>query len=197
MPEIATLREQIAWAYANLAQAHAAKEAGVERYKPVHYAIRNRLFSGLTAGTLSMRTLCDDERLKMTLPQCCVYCGSKRFLSLDHLIPKKKNGSESSDNIVWACRSCNSSKSDKDLIEWFGSRGDFPSIFILRRYLKLIFAICEERNILDIPFESIDISSLPFSASSFPLKFPRLRDLVLWVSDEGGGCGSIEPRFGD
>ncbi len=42
---------------------------------------------------------------------CCAYCGSSsRALTRDHVIPVSKGGTHTKDNIVPACRSCNSSK---------------------------------------------------------------------------------------
>ena len=40
-------------------------------------------------GKPFMRSLADDERLKLTLSQACTYCGSWDDLSVDHLISKK------------------------------------------------------------------------------------------------------------
>ena len=48
----------------------------------------------------------------------CVYCGSNEGLELDHIIPIIKNGKSTYFNFVLACRSCNPSKSDKDVFEW-------------------------------------------------------------------------------
>jgi hypothetical protein len=47
----------------------------------------------------------------------CVYCGSKRDLTIDHLIPKSKGGKNTWDNLVTCCISCNSKKGDKMLYE--------------------------------------------------------------------------------
>ncbi len=42
----------------------------------------------------------------------CVYCGSHEDLTLDHLHPKSKGGKTNWDNLVTACRRCNSRKGD-------------------------------------------------------------------------------------
>jgi hypothetical protein len=75
-PSITTIREQIAWSCANLAMADAALSEPAEKYGRVHFMIRNKLYHGLLSGRMAMRTLYDDERLKMTMPQACYYCGS-------------------------------------------------------------------------------------------------------------------------
>lgn len=40
----------------------------------------------------------------------CRYCGSIRKLSIDHVVPRSQGGSDDEDNLVVACRSCNSRK---------------------------------------------------------------------------------------
>lgn len=56
----------------------------------------------------------------MELQRECVYCGSTNNLTTDHLIPRNKGGDDSADNVVLACQSCNSSRSDKGIFEWLG-----------------------------------------------------------------------------
>jgi 5-methylcytosine-specific restriction endonuclease McrA len=43
----------------------------------------------------------------------CQYCGSKKSLTIDHVIPRSKNGKHSWDNVVIACHTCNSRKGDR------------------------------------------------------------------------------------
>lgn len=58
----------------------------------------------------------------------CAYCGMAEATHLnrygerlhqDHVVPLKSGGPYSYDNIVPACKSCNSSKSDRELIKWY------------------------------------------------------------------------------
>lgn len=49
----------------------------------------------------------------------CAYCGFKQDLTMDHVVPTSKNGKDAFNNIVPACRSCNSSKNNKDLESWY------------------------------------------------------------------------------
>lgn len=53
----------------------------------------------------------------------CVYCGSdnKRTLTIDHVVPQSKGGSNTWENLVTACKSCNHEKSDLTLKE-FGKK---------------------------------------------------------------------------
>jgi len=43
----------------------------------------------------------------------CVYCGARDNLTLDHLRPRSKSGSNKPSNLVTACVSCNASRGDK------------------------------------------------------------------------------------
>lgn len=48
----------------------------------------------------------------------CVYCHLKIKLTVDHIVPLSRGGSHSWDNLVLACKRCNSSKHNKLLAEW-------------------------------------------------------------------------------
>jgi len=45
----------------------------------------------------------------------CQYCGSKKNLTIDHVIPRSKGGKHTWDNVVIACEYCNSHKGDRFL----------------------------------------------------------------------------------
>ena len=45
----------------------------------------------------------------------CVYCGSTKNLTLDHLVPRAQGGRTIWNNLVTACYSCNSEKGDMSL----------------------------------------------------------------------------------
>ena len=47
----------------------------------------------------------------------CQYCGSKKNLTLDHVVPMSKGGGTSWENLVTACSKCNQKKGDKLLKE--------------------------------------------------------------------------------
>ncbi|MCS6822498.1 MAG: HNH endonuclease [Microscillaceae bacterium] len=42
----------------------------------------------------------------------CQYCGSTKDLTLDHVLPRSRGGKSSWDNLVTACKPCNSKKGD-------------------------------------------------------------------------------------
>jgi hypothetical protein len=44
----------------------------------------------------------------------CVFCGGHRRLTVDHVIPVSRGGTDDLDNLQTACWSCNSSKGNRD-----------------------------------------------------------------------------------
>lgn len=115
--KIGTVRELIYLSYANLAMAHSAVAKGQERYNSFNFMIRSRLLKGLREGTMNIQTIFDDERIKIQTGQFCNYYGSSENLSLDHIFPKNHGGRDDAENLIFACKSCNSSKGEKDLME--------------------------------------------------------------------------------
>jgi len=60
-----------------------------------------------------------DERAVYELNgHMCIYCGAADDLQLDHVIPLAWGGAHCEENLVVACRSCNSSKGARPLEEW-------------------------------------------------------------------------------
>jgi CRISPR/Cas system Type II protein with McrA/HNH and RuvC-like nuclease domain len=43
----------------------------------------------------------------------CVYCGSRKSLTIDHVLPKSRGGDNSWTNLVTCCSPCNRKKGDK------------------------------------------------------------------------------------
>ena len=62
------------------------------------------------------------EEIKTSFNFTCAYCGAQVKLERDHIIPLTKGGAFSKGNIVPACKSCNSSKGNRDLLSWYRTR---------------------------------------------------------------------------
>ena len=169
---ISTVSDQIYYAYANLAMADYAVGKGLIKYDKTCFMIRSRLYKGLQNGDMKIHSLFDDERLKLQNGARCVYCGADTDISIDHLIPRKKGGTDISDNLVCACKTCNSSKEKKDLMEWYIGKQSFPPLMLLRRYVKLIYNYCCTACLLDLKLNDQKLSSLPFSIESLPINYP-------------------------
>ena len=174
------LREHFAWTYGTLAMTHAAIERGRVQFETLHFKIRSRFWAGYLNGRMSMRPLHDDERTKITHPTTCCYCGRQTRLSLDHLIPKLKGGPDAADNIVFACRSCNSSKGAKDMVMWLVSKDRFPAILVFRQYLKIAARWCQDANLMHTSWDETPATSLPFDRRSIRVEWPPLSMHSLW-----------------
>ena len=64
----------------------------------------------------------------------CAYCGSGTNLTIDHVVPRCKGGTDFTKNVVCCCHSCNQSKAHSPWEEWYFSQ-DF---FSLKNYNKII-----------------------------------------------------------
>jgi uncharacterized protein YihD (DUF1040 family) len=65
----------------------------------------------------------------------CGYCGKKlKNLTQDHVVPVSKGGGYVKQNIIPACRSCNSSKQNKDIETWYKQQE-----FFLQERLQKIY----------------------------------------------------------
>ena len=60
----------------------------------------------------------DFARARELLDGACAYCGSTENLTLDHVVPLSREGSHTIENLVAACRPCNSRKGARDELEY-------------------------------------------------------------------------------
>jgi len=63
-----------------------------------------------------------DAFAELLLLQACAYCGATGDMSIDHVVPLSRGGKHEIENLLPACRSCNSSKGAKLLEEWLPLR---------------------------------------------------------------------------
>ncbi|WP_071131228.1 HNH endonuclease [Enterococcus timonensis] len=170
--EFATIGEYLYWRYANMAMAHVALKNSREKYEVADYMIRAKLYKGLCTGNMNIASLYDDEKYKLNNISCC-YCGGSNELTLDHIIPKFSGGKDTGDNIMYACKTCNSSKNKNDLLVWYQKRNEFPPILVLRRYLKLAFINLKEAEKLDFPIDQLENNNRLFRIDLLPYQFPQ------------------------
>lgn len=57
----------------------------------------------------------------------CAYCKADAT-SLDHIIPRFKSGSSNRNNLVPACRTCNSNKASTKMEEWYTQQEFFDQV---------------------------------------------------------------------
>jgi len=177
--KIETIKEHLFWAYANLAMAHSAVDKQQTIYGQFNFMIRAKLYKGLLTGSMNIRTLFDDEKIKLSIGTKCNYCNSTDKLSLDHILAQKLGGKDEGDNLIYSCKSCNSSKGKKDLMDWMNFRGEFLPLMIIRRYLKLAIAFCVDNNLMDIKLSEINSNEIPFKLKSIPCNYPTPNKLRL------------------
>ena len=74
----------------------------------------------------------------------CCYCDEMtEDLTKDHVKPLNEEGTLSFDNVIPACRSCNSSKSDNEIMSWFQSQGfyDKGRMRKINDYLNFVYSL--------------------------------------------------------
>ena len=97
--------------------AHTAVEKKHEKYNRFNYMIRAKLFKGRKDGTMNMRTIFDDEKIKLQTGQICNYCGSRSWawtyggknhshitIHIHHIDGDNKNNTP--ENIIPLCALC-------------------------------------------------------------------------------------------
>ncbi|MFZ4796894.1 MAG: HNH endonuclease [Bacteroidia bacterium] len=181
--KVETVKELIYLSYSNLAMAHSAVEKKQEKYLVFNFMIRAKLFKGLKDGTMNIRSIFDDEKIKLQTGQICNYCGSNVKLALDHIFPQKLGGKDEAENLIYSCKTCNSSKGKKDLIEWMILNDKFLPLMIIRRYLKLVYYYCLENNLLDKNISDLKSLELPFKIENLPTSFPKPNELILNIEN--------------
>ncbi|MEM3030585.1 MAG: HNH endonuclease [Candidatus Micrarchaeia archaeon] len=143
-PAVKTLRDLIYWQYAKII----SESAGFGKANYAFIMDRyNKLRSGEVNWSSSVREYIKEHEKKSE----CVYCGAKTRLTLEHILPRARGGPDSTDNLVWVCGRCNSSKGGRRLYEWFGleRRNAVPRI-AEGKYLKLLHALHDGLGTLDV-----------------------------------------------
>jgi 5-methylcytosine-specific restriction endonuclease McrA len=140
---VKTIQDEILYEYAKLISRSAY--GNLERA-----FITDRFFKFKREEIRISDTIREWER-EQSLPKECVYCGAKEELSTDHIIPINRGGDDSADNLVLACKSCNSSKGDKGVFEWLGlKKKDNLHRLVAGKYLKQLLKIHQEKGTLNM-----------------------------------------------
>ena len=63
----------------------------------------------------------------------CAYCGSDKNLTIDHIVPRAKGGTDFTKNCLCACHSCNQDKGYTPVEDWYLSQ----EFFSIQRYEKI------------------------------------------------------------
>ena len=160
-----TAREFLINAYTRMVYHTMRRDRSVRHDRGHCAAIAMKLRKRLLSGQTTIRSMdVRDERRKLN--SGCTYCGQPAE-TMDHLIPRLRHGPDSADNLVPACRWCNSSKGGRDVFMWATSKGFFP-LPVMRRYLVLAWRWTERADLLDAPLEVLRASDPPFLTDEIP-----------------------------
>jgi hypothetical protein len=143
-PAVKTVEDLIFWQYAKIISesAHQGK---------TNYGFIMSKFKKLHSGEIHWSTSIREYIKERENQDHCIYCGGTDRLTLDHILPKSRGGVDSSDNAVWVCQRCNSSKGSKRLYEWKGLKNkDNYHRIAEGKYLKLLHKLHEEMRTLNI-----------------------------------------------
>lgn len=79
----------------------------------------------------------------------CTYCNRDTKTTFDHIVPVAADGANDIGNMVPVCQSCNSSKSDQNVLDWHQQHGIPVDRVVLGKYLKLRWEAIEADGGLD------------------------------------------------
>jgi hypothetical protein len=131
-----------------------ARSAGMKE----NFAFIMDRMTKLKGGELRMSDIVREDRIMVIegMKQCA-YCDATEGLTWDHLIPRNAGGPDTISNHVPACKTCNSSKGDKDVVDWYRSRkGTNIPRLVWGKYLKLQMDLWQSQGRLDLPLEKAD-----------------------------------------
>lgn len=90
----------------------------VRRNKDKHHAGTRRRRALVASAETFIVSAKDWHRLVERYRGCCAYCGRSGRMTMDHVVPLSRGGRHSIGNLLPACRTCNSSKRQRLLVEW-------------------------------------------------------------------------------
>lgn len=176
----ANFGEYLYWSYANIQMLHYALNNGVQRYNRMCYMIRAKAFKAYKEGRWNIHDLFEFNITKIRHNDYCWYCGKEMEpskLTKDHVFPRSKGGVNEMDNIIMVCKTCNSSKGNMDLFEWYSEvRQEWPPFNVMVHYLNNIYLYSVENGLLDKHSTELDAMDIPFKWQYIPIDFPQPED---------------------
>ena len=176
----ANFGEYLYWSYANIQMLYYALNNGVQRYNRMCYMIRAKAFKAYMEGRWNIHDLFEFNITKIRHNDYCWYCGKEMEpskLTKDHVFPRSKGGVNEMDNIIMVCKTCNSSKGNMDLFEWYSEvRQEWPPFNVMVHYLKNIYLYSVENGLLDKHSTELDAMDIPFKWQYIPIDFPQPED---------------------
>ena len=112
--------KQAKWNHSEAAYARRARYNATEKAKVTRANAAARRAARLSASQSPGLTLAAWREICETFGDRCAYCLEAKPLTRDHVIPIASGGRDEYTNVVPACVSCNSSKSNSILPLWYG-----------------------------------------------------------------------------
>jgi len=117
---VKTIQDLIFWQYAKII----SQSAG---YGKKQFGFVMNRFKKLTSGEINWSTSIREYVKEREKKDVCIYCGKKKDLTLEHILPRSRGGPDTTDNAVFVCKACNSSKGDKRLLNGLDLKTDTRS----------------------------------------------------------------------
>jgi len=98
----------------------------------------------------------------------CGYCGSTEKITIDHMVPRSKGGSDDEKNLIFCCRKCNGMKSTKSLFDF--------ALYLTAKKLKVelisrkgkFYAVLPLEK--DVSKEQVEFIEMPFIYTKFDFR---------------------------
>ena len=171
-PKYETFGENFLWAYSCLQMLGATIYMKEDKFTPKSYMVRAKAFKAYKEGKWKIGDMYEINRMKVRTNDTCWYCRSKvssKELTADHVFPRVVGGTNNMENIIYVCKTCNSSKGKKDLMEWLISQDYVPEYLVLEQYLKEIYSYSMENGLMSLNWNDIGNVALPFNLQSILL----------------------------
>jgi len=143
-PAVKSIKDLMFWQYAKIISESA-------RFGKTNYRFIMSKFNELRTGEIKWSSAIREYIKEHEIPGQCIYCGASDTLTLEHILPRCRGGEDITDNLVWVCKSCNSSKGSKRLYEWKGLKHKDEHHRIAEgKYLKYLYNLHEKRGTLEV-----------------------------------------------
>ncbi len=175
-----TIREELFYEYAKLMSRTVFDGK-------LNYGFITDRFKALRDGAITISGTMREWQREQEMPKVCVFCAGDVGLQTDHLIPRSRGGTDSADNIVWACAVCNASRSDMGVYAWLGlKKKDSLHRLVAGKYLKQLFDLHEKAGTLDV--QKDEVGTLCISCHNGPT-------CATWGKEQELTCFCLESVF--
>jgi hypothetical protein len=125
--------------------------SGSAGFGKTNYGFIMSTWKKLKSGDMQWSTTVREWLREHENQNICIYCGSEKELTTEHILPRSRGGEDIPDNVVRVCKSCNSAKGSKRLYEWKGlDNKDKHHRIAEGKYLKYLFNLHVRKGTLEL-----------------------------------------------